>query len=488
MGHFSYSCYLSGLPITSGTPAALIVMRMRDRLYDNSEKHLRKFGQTNLISNEGTQVKFQPVWFPIFGDYDDYGGLENIQKDDNTAILEEYYGLTIEQIIAIVTSGRKDDGYDGDLKVIKKPFNRPKDMKEGEDWFKYYQRTQNDPMPCGYPDVSGSYDKNGHKVKEKGYCGWMVWRGGKKVRATKEEYDADFKLIHEHYARYKAWCKENPDPTDDYGNPQYEERYKELLTYSGMWVHGTFYEELTKKAFLDDYDKVDLGHPSMMKALGFKEIGKDKSERYNRRFEKDGLVINSDGTWLNAPKVSLYTLPALKEYCEQHGVSIDIDKINKKDRTEQIFDYVIPNIKSIGQDKYGVDEVTEARKAYEKLTKEEKDSGKGKELVDIMLAGLDIARTSSDSMIRSVKYKLLNSDEYRFYNPMAIPYFNAAKEGKLRDNIVRFWRFDRHMYAAGKYYEIIGTSPQDGDRQAVMHILKSATKVLRKELKEREDW
>ena len=127
MGHFSYTCKLSGLPITGSTPAVLIVMKLRKKIYDNSESHLKKFGKTCLISNDGTQVKFQPVWFPIRANYNDYGGTEDIIKDDNTEALEKYYGLTIEQIMDIVTSGRKDDGYDGSLSAIKKPFNLPDD-------------------------------------------------------------------------------------------------------------------------------------------------------------------------------------------------------------------------------------------------------------------------------------------------------------------------------------------------------------------------
>jgi hypothetical protein len=169
-------------------------------------------------------------------------------------------------------------------------------------------------------------------------------------------------------------------------------------------------------------------------------------------------------------------------------VKINITKINKKDQVEQIFDYVIPNIKSIGQDKYDIDDATDAMDKYQKLSKEEKESEKGQELLKISLAALDIGRASIHPMVRTIKYLLLNNDEYRFYNPMTLKYFKATKEGKLRDNMVRFWRFDRFMYATGRYYDIIGTSPQDGDHQMVMKMLKTATKVLRKEIKEREDW
>jgi len=485
MGHFSYTCKLSGLPITSGTPAVLIVMKMRDKLYDCSEKHLKKYGSTSLISNDGAQVKFRPVWFPIHFNYNDYGGAEDIRKDENTELLEKFYGLPIDTIMEVVTSGRKDDGYDGALKAVKKPFNLPADYVKGERWFDRYQRLENDPMPCNYPDVGGSHEP---EWQEEGYEGWRVWRDGKIVKATKEEYDADFKLIHEHYARYQEWEKTNPDPTDDYGKPQYEERYKELLTYSGMWVHGEFYDELTKNPTGEYFDKLDLGTPEILTALGFEEIEKDKkAERYDRQFKKGDLVIHSDGTWVNVPKEHIYSFPELKAYCKKNGVDINIKDIDKKDRAEQIFDYIIPNAISIGQDKLNIDDVGKAIDEYEKLSKEEKKSDEGIKLLGIATSGLDLGRNKHPES-RTIKYLLLNHDEYRFYNPMTIKYFEAAKEGKIRDNMVRFWRFNHYMYCTGRYYDIIGTSPQDGEHKDVMKVLKVATKVLNKELKERKKW
>ena len=399
MGHFSYSCKLSGLPITNGTPAVLIVMKLSDKLYNNGEEHLRNYGSTCLVSNDGAQVKFNPVWYPIHCDYDDYGGAENIVKDDNTELLEKHYGLSIEELVDIVTSGRKDDGYSGVLKVIKDP--------------------------------------------------------------TKK---------------------------DKYGEPKYLERYKELLTYSGMWVHGELYNQLTKEVNSDEYDKVNLGTPEILEALGFEEVTDKKIHgRYDRKFTKDNLTVYSDSTWINIPNEHVYTLPQFKEYCKRHGVEIEIDEINKKDRVEQFVDYVIPNVKSIGRREFDSDSFVEASNKYKKMSEEEQKSDEGKKLVKIMASCLNI-QVNEHPQHRTITYLLLNHDTYKVYNPMTVNYFNAVKEGKLRDNIVRFWRFDSYMFATGNYYDIIGTSPQDGDREKVMELLKVSQKVLKGEIKEREEW
>lgn len=91
MGHFSYTCGLTGLPITDGTKVVLLPMKIRK----NSFKLDSKYGENGLISNDGTNVRFQPFCLPIKGEYGGYGNIVNIIEDENTKLLEEYFGLTI---------------------------------------------------------------------------------------------------------------------------------------------------------------------------------------------------------------------------------------------------------------------------------------------------------------------------------------------------------------------------------------------------------
>ena len=169
MGHFSHNCKLTGLPITGGN-AVLIVMKPQEDLWDNSEENIRKYGKTYMCSNDGPRLKYVPCWFPIKGEYDTYGCLENIVHDDNTEILEEYYGLTIEELVDIVCCGRKDDGYDDALSIIKKTPEYPKDWVKGEDHFNRYQRLTGDIVP-----FDGHYPDNPGKT-------YRVYRDGKMVK------------------------------------------------------------------------------------------------------------------------------------------------------------------------------------------------------------------------------------------------------------------------------------------------------------------
>ncbi len=476
MGHFSHCCKLSGLPITDGTPVVLIVMKPRKDIYDNSEEHLRKYGSTYMCSNEGTRLKYIPCWFPIRGKYDDYGGITNIVKDDNTSILEGYYGLTIEQIMAIVTSGRKDDGFDDDLKVIKMPVKRPADQLKGESHFDYYQRIMKDPMP-----FDGHYPQSPNKNLQ-------IWRDGKYISATQEQYDADFKLIHEHYARYEKWKKTNPDVEDDYGKPQYKEKYKELLTYSGMWVHGLLYDELTKPTMASPFDKLDFGTPELLLALGFVEGEKTKAERFNRPFTYGDLTVMSDGRCIDG---CIYTVEKFRELAKSVGEEIDFSPIETKSQVEQIYDLLIPT--------YGKQEISEfaikmvAQLGDESLKKSHAEKRPDMTFEeykhDILLMFSESFSAGQDFRKYEILYHFLNTANYSYTNidnPLTPLYIEHAKKGELRDNLTRFWRFDKYMYACGRYYEIVGTSPQDGEHRDVLKVLTIAKELLEEEVKEYE--
>jgi len=131
MGSFSFTCQLSGLPITSGEKAVIIPIIPKDHWWDNSEKSLRKFGQVHFCSNDGENIFFEELCFPIFGEYNDYGSMENIIHDDNIKVLEEFFELSIEDIIEVLTDGRKDEYLEGgqfcdSVKILKK--DNPKHM------------------------------------------------------------------------------------------------------------------------------------------------------------------------------------------------------------------------------------------------------------------------------------------------------------------------------------------------------------------------
>lgn len=102
MGCFNVSGTMSNLTIGSGDKIAFFLLSPTNSHYKV------QIGEptSTFSSNDGACVFMQPFCPPIYGEYDDYGGVENIVKTQTTKDLEEYFGNTIESIISIIT------GYD----------------------------------------------------------------------------------------------------------------------------------------------------------------------------------------------------------------------------------------------------------------------------------------------------------------------------------------------------------------------------------------
>ena len=95
MGCFSVCCSMSKMTINAGDKVLLIP--------------LIPVGPAGGYMYLSTMDLFMPFCLPIVGTYDDYGSIENIEKNINTEILEKYFKIeetkTWEDIFFI--KGRK---------------------------------------------------------------------------------------------------------------------------------------------------------------------------------------------------------------------------------------------------------------------------------------------------------------------------------------------------------------------------------------------
>jgi hypothetical protein len=88
MGSWSVYCGISKIAITSGQDCVLLPLK--------PDKGHR------------TYMKWLPAVMPIFGKYDDYGGIEDIVEDDNTKLIESYFGVKIHDFCYYFTRGPID--------------------------------------------------------------------------------------------------------------------------------------------------------------------------------------------------------------------------------------------------------------------------------------------------------------------------------------------------------------------------------------------
>lgn len=387
MGHYSHTCKLTGLPITGGTPVVLFPMVLSDRLYENSEKKLKEQGSTYMCTNDGNRLKFNPCYLPIKGTYNDYGGIEDIIRDESTKILESYFGISVEDICQVLTRG----GWDG--------------------------------IECDIPEG-------------------------------------------------------------------FEDRIEdELKKVSGMWIHRTVYENLTaKKEKVDEYEGLDLGTPELLEALGFTEINESINlaihdpKRYKRTFQKGELIVNSDGTWISVPNEQIYRISDFAKYCEKMGEPIEnLGSHLNKTYIEQLCDYVIPKHNKFHQRpnnkkklEVSKEEIAEYQKNWKSLFKIELTDEEA--LESILEDKTDNLFKGKDRMSQRIGYKLLNFDEYKIKNPITFDYYDTLKEGNedLKNSFREFWEFDKYLFATGTFYDVVGTSPQDGEIDLVKEVIDTA--------------
>jgi hypothetical protein len=87
MGSFNKIGFISSLPIFSGDEATLVFM-IPNKYSDN--KHSGVCYSTDL---------YEPAFLPIFGEYDDYGRIENVKMTDSVKFIENFFGIDIDTII-----------------------------------------------------------------------------------------------------------------------------------------------------------------------------------------------------------------------------------------------------------------------------------------------------------------------------------------------------------------------------------------------------
>jgi hypothetical protein len=84
MGSWSVSCGISNIAITSGNECCIIP----------------------LIESHSEYGGYVPVSLPIFGRYNDYGGMEDIVENENTKLIENYVGISISELVEFLVDGK----------------------------------------------------------------------------------------------------------------------------------------------------------------------------------------------------------------------------------------------------------------------------------------------------------------------------------------------------------------------------------------------
>ncbi len=132
MGSWSVYCGISQIAITAGNKCVLLPLKE---------------------NNGDGYSPYIPATLPIFGEYDDYGGMEKIEKNESTKLIEEHFGISIEDFVKIFVDWKTYE-----RREIKPIIEKCKNYEELEKWtFMFIDREVYDFMSSHY-DGSESAD------------------------------------------------------------------------------------------------------------------------------------------------------------------------------------------------------------------------------------------------------------------------------------------------------------------------------------------
>lgn len=96
MGSFNVAGTMSRLSISPGDKVVFFILTP-------TRAESIPIKGTNLVSNDGASIFFSPRFLPIVGIYNDYGGIANIESDENVQYIEKYFGgISIDEIVSQV--------------------------------------------------------------------------------------------------------------------------------------------------------------------------------------------------------------------------------------------------------------------------------------------------------------------------------------------------------------------------------------------------
>lgn len=472
MGSFNVACSISHLSIGPGEKCYFLPL-IRNK-YGSIDT------QSNLISNEGPSYFFWPFCFPIEGEYNDYGGMEELVHNANTKVIEKFVGITIEQFVECLTGRR---GFNDYFSEIHENFAKVKGNK-------FSRNISSELMfEIGFEEYSNQDAK---------YIEDSFEPFAKTYRFQSHEFYVvlieDFANKTEHYTNYKCIISDLNDKKiksgrfsqfDDFMN-LYKEATGYFLNYenqklvnllenlSGTFIKKEVYDYLASiqmdeynanQTFESTYDANEY----MIKLLGFKFEKQDSEiDRYNKVYRlkgEDNYFVGSDGTWShfydqNKKEVANWTYHPngfVKEWNKLSDVKIKIpDKLVGKRYGDILFD-----------------EISSTIKANDKNEK-----------MDGIIQKLKISKYLYGDELREFGYRVGFSGQLCDHKIMKM-YREAIKKKSVKKDFADFYTFYNNCYTLNKLLIPWFNGCQCGANKASVKFASEVAKIGRKDLKKK---
>lgn len=276
MGCFNVSCAVSHITIHEGDRAFLFPLLPKRTYYDdligNPDDGITRLGPaSNILYPDDCFVQLS---FPIEGLYDDYGSLDHIVHNDNTKAIEEFFGITIEQFVALVTENRGKNAYDPYDEFFEQLFTKKELMNNTVSFEAFLLGLGFSECENGFISPEGSYaiikENETYKFSpepEKNFLNQDIGH------ALNNPYDQKGTVLKWHYTQTGSYLGvEN-------------KKVAILEKISGMFVHGRIYDKMTQKgpSLESNPDEIRLSKYFLRK-FGFEEAKEN-------HFCKDDVLV-----------------------------------------------------------------------------------------------------------------------------------------------------------------------------------------------------
>lgn len=253
MGSFNVACSISNMSINAGDKVAFIpLLPNKYAKHSGNGKECLPWPDSSLVY---PHCYLNPFCLPIFGKYNDYGSVEEIEHDTNTKTVEKYLGITIEQLVKVCTCGRSVTDYMSESFQLLTPEPIKKAVEDysynfnsaylellgfkrvgpsGQAWYDFQEKD----FPYLVKLVGNyKYDPNRTwvsppRVIDFGYE--IIDHEGKVVVSKPDGYDAKEELLRDIQKLTKYWIH-IPKEKQELANL--------LIRMSGMFVHRDIYDK-----------------------------------------------------------------------------------------------------------------------------------------------------------------------------------------------------------------------------------------------------
>lgn len=464
MGCFNVACSVSNVSISHHTKTAFIPLLPKHFPWKKVHE------LENKTSLTYANHYYNPFCLPIFGEYNDYGSLENIIENDNTKAVEDFFGISIQEFIDIVRSGRDIKSNYGDLFEtfgIYKTFFKSHENSISEDNLLLigFEKTDTEKLKFPGKDILISLD--GKKIN--------FFNSNNDLLSTTSGHNTR-RDLNEYFYKYTGYylnvSKDN------------QERVTILSNLSGMYVHADIFDELV----MFDFQETTLKNGKLpfetLLDYGFQLVNKTKvADKVITEFKKESypVKITHDGRFyeivhLETGKKAPYVMEIGEffDIWERYtGEVNDISRFSLVSKFEPMFDSFSAWLRG--------------------------DSDEGDYFAEDILKDLEVITDQNE--IDSLKRMLAHNRKMRFHNfkehefghffegwkYFGTMYADLIKEGKLKEELIRFINFSSSMFSCNRFYFPTTSGEQHGNHSASKMLLEKSLEIVNNKLKEYDE-